>query len=256
MQRHRLSAFVLFALVLCGAAVAWAEDFRIETKVFNGKEKSPASHNTTLFHAGSVYDYLSDPDRVAVFDPQHGRFILLDPKRKVKTEVKTADVLAFSEKFHEFSSKSANAFMRFAADPEFDTRFSENGELAMTSPHLTYRVATEPAGTLEAAQQYREFSDWYARFNAMAHVGSTPPFPRMAVDAEMAKRAVVPTEVQLTIPAQTSLGVRAATMRSEHHVSWRLLQRDLNRIAETANQLVTFRQVDFDEYQAAEISKR
>ena len=33
-----------------------------------------------------------------------------------------------------------------------------------------YKLQTQPADTPEAAEQYREFSDWYARFNAMASV--------------------------------------------------------------------------------------
>ena len=35
-----------------------------------------------------------------------------------------------------------------------------------------------PASTPEAAAQYREFSDWYGRFNTMSNPGSTPPFAR------------------------------------------------------------------------------
>ncbi len=243
--------------VACFAAAALAEDFRIETKVYTGKDKTPISQNRTLFQAGYVYDYLlSEPERVAVFDRQHGRFIMLDPERKLKVEIKTDDVLAFAEKFHSWAAKSTNEFMKFAADPEFETTFSANGDMTLASSHITYRVKTEPARTPEAAQQYREFSDWYARFNAMSNVGSTPPFPRLEVNRELAKRGVVPSEVQLTIPAQATLGVRAVLMRSEHHVSWRLLPRDLERIAETAKGLAAYKTVDLSEFQPPTVSKR
>jgi hypothetical protein len=70
--------------------------------------------------------------------------------------------------------------------------------LTLTSPHITYRLETVPARTAETVQQYREFSDWYARFNAMFNLGSTPPFPRLAVNKELARRGLVPTEVTLT----------------------------------------------------------
>jgi NAD-dependent SIR2 family protein deacetylase len=81
-------ALCIVVVTLAGmAAPLAADDFRIETKVYAGKDK--VSHNTTLFEAGYVYDYLSDPERVAVFDQHHGRFIVLDPVRKVKSEVKT-----------------------------------------------------------------------------------------------------------------------------------------------------------------------
>ncbi len=233
-----------------------ADDFRIETKVFAGKEKTPVSQNVTLFQGGYVYDYLSDPERIAVFDQTHGRFVLLDPSRKMKVEIKTEEVLVFSEKSHAWAAKSSNAFLKFAADPQFDVTLSPDGELKLASDHLSYRVETVPASTPQTSDQYREFSDWYARFNAMYYLGSRPPFPRMEVNRELAQRGLVPTEVTLTIPAQRTLGVRAVSMRTEHHVSWRLLQRDLARIAETADQLAIFRTVDLREFQPAKVGKR
>ena len=72
----------VLVMTVAGVASPWlnaAEDFRIETKVYSGRDKSPVSQNVTLFQAGYVYDYMADPERVAVFDRAHGRFILLDP---------------------------------------------------------------------------------------------------------------------------------------------------------------------------------
>jgi len=243
------------------SAAALADDFRIKTDVFATDSKIALSQNITLFRAGYVYDYLTHPqkantvDRVAVFDQQHGRFIVLDPARKVKAEVKTDDVLLFASKLQTLvAAKSSNAFTKFAADPEFEVDFSQDGELKMTSPHMTYELKTIPANTPEAAAQYREFSDWYGRFNTMSNPGSTPPFARMAVNAELARRGLVPTEVHLTVPRQR--GVDATALRSEHHVSWRLLPKDAERIETTATQLTTFKLVDFDQFERTKVAKR
>jgi hypothetical protein len=162
-------------LVCISASLSRADDFRIETKVFVGKDKNPVTQTTTLFRAGYVYDYLTTPEQVAVFDKQHGRFILLDPVSKRKTEIKTGEVLSFTRQCQAMASKSSNAFLKFAADPEFETDFSDDGELTLVSDYINYKLATEPASTPEAAEQYREFSDWYARFNAMVNPESTPP---------------------------------------------------------------------------------
>jgi hypothetical protein len=137
--------------------------------------------------------------------------------------------------------------MQFAAEPDFKIEVAESGELTLSSQYITYQLETVPANTPAAAQQYREFSDWYARFNAMATPGSTPPFPRMAVNDELFKRTLVPTEVQLTIAGAP--GVKAVSLRSEHHVAWRLLPRDHKKIAETGHQLATFKSVDFDKFE-------
>lgn len=243
-----VSQSLVVMIVLGCIASAAADDFRVETKVYTVKDKKKVSENLTLFEAGYVYDFLTDPDRVAVFDQPHGRFILLDPARGVKTEIKTDEVLKFTEQFHRMAARSKSALTKFAADPEFDVDFAANGELTMKSDLINYKVQTLTADTPQAAVQYREFSDWYARFNSMLNPGSTPPFPRLAVNAELARRQVLPTEVRLTIE-KTSL-------RSEHHVSWRLLPRDHQKIAETANQLTTFKMVKFDEFQTPKLTKR
>lgn len=216
-----------------------AEDFRIETKVFVGKSKL-ISQNTTLFRAGYVYDYLnSGSTRVAVFDQRGGRFVVLDPMRKVKAEVKTDSIRKLMTDLHDVAAKSSNPSMKFAADPSFDVDFSDEAELTLASQHVTYKLKTMAASSTGAAEQYREFSDWYARFNTMANPGSTPPFPRLTVNAELAKRGLVPTEVQLS--------TRSYSARTEHNVTWRLLDSDHKRIAETDNQLATFEDVKFEE---------
>lgn len=247
-------------LVALAPAAACAEDFRIQTNVYSGKNKTPVSQATTLFHSGAVYDYLESEtpglvERVAVFDQPHGRFILLDTQRKVKAEVKTDDVLLFAGKLQAaVAARSTHEFTKFAADPQFEVELSQDGQLTLTSPIMTYTVATMPAKSPELANQFREFSDWYARFNTMAHPGSTPPFARMAVNAELAKRGLVPTEVHLSIPAQS--GIKATELRSEHHITPKLLKRDTDRIDETARQLVTFKLVDFDQFERLETAKK
>ena len=235
MRRIHHAAVVAATLAIGFARPAPGDDFRIETKVYAGKGKEPASRNTTLFRAGFVYDYLSDDGQVVVFDPARGRFIVLDPPRKLKAEVKTDRVRKLVDSLHDLAARSGSAAVRFAADPRFAVDFSADGDLALTSQHIKYRLKTIPAATPEAAAQYREFSDWYARFNTMANPGSPPPFPRLAVNAELGERGLVPTEVQFA--------TRSVTLRTEHYVSWRLLEGDHRRIAETANQLATFEEM-------------
>ncbi len=243
-MRHSAAKLAILAVVLgaCAARVP-ADDFRIETKVYSGKSKNPISQNTTLFRAGYVYDYMdSGSARIVVFDQRGGRFVVLDPVKRVKAEVKADDVRKLVDELHDLAAKSSNPNMKFAADPQFDVEFSEDGELTLSSPQMTYKLQTMAAPSDSATQQYREFSDWYARFNTMANPGSTPPFPRLSVNAELAKRGLVPTEVQLN--------TRAVSARTEHYVTWRLLDSDHKRMAKTANQLATFDEVDFKAFLA------
>ncbi len=244
------------AMLLVLSQPALGDDFRIETKLFDGSGKKPLSTNTTLFDAGYVYDYLfigdrhTNPYRVTIFDQGHGRFVVLDPARKVKAEVKADEVRLFAETCQSMAAKSSRPLMKFAAEPAFEVDFDEDGMLTLSSEFINYRLQTEPAGSAESAQQYRDFSDWYARFNSMSAPGSLPPFARMAVDDELARRGLVPVEVHLAIPS------KSVSMRSEHHVTWRLLPKDHKLIAETGHELATFKLVTFDKFQAPEQAKK
>jgi hypothetical protein len=243
MPRQALVGILFLGLGMTLATTAVAEDFRIETKVFGRNRKEPISQNVTLFRAGYVYDYLTvGPPRVTVFDQRGGRFVMLDTRRKIKAEVKTEDIRKLMDDLHDKAAKSSNPSLKFAADPQFEIEFSEEGNLTLASQLMTYRLQTIAAPSDAAAQQYREFSDWYARFNTLANPGSMPQFPRLAVNAELAKRGLIPTAVELT--------ARGHVAQTEHYVTWRLLDSDHKRIAETENQLATFEEVDFSEMQA------
>lgn len=244
---------------LAGALVAWlpqlrGEDFRIESVVW--KEKKELSRNTTLFRGGIVYDYLASPARTAIFDKPHSRFILLDPSAKVKTEISTGDVQLMATRVQEMSSKRGNAFLKFAANPKFETGSDEKTkELIFASAFMTYRVKAAKATSSTAAEQYRDFSDWYARLNTMLNPGATPPFARMAINKELASRHLVPEAVALKIPAQLSLSGRGTSLHSEHHVSWRLLEKDLQQISDTAADLASFKTVSLDQYRQGDAEK-
>jgi hypothetical protein len=250
MRRSLMLAGVLAVLGLNGPiGEIKADDFRIETKVYAAKGKAPVSQTTTLFRAGVVYDYLADPPGTAVFDQPHGRFVLLNPILKLKTEVTTDQVLAFCAEMRNMAVSGPNRFLNFCGKPQFATEFDEaNAELTMRSEFITYSIKTVPAKNLDAAHQIREFSDWYARLNAMINRGSTPPFARMEVNQELDKRGLLSANVELTIPPQEQLGGKGISMRSEHAVAWRLLLRDIDRISETGNQLANFKSVPFDKF--------
>jgi len=242
------------------AAVGQAEDFRIDSRVFAGKEPKPVSENTTLFHVGIVYDYIPDKS-IAVFDKPRGRFVLLDRQRRVKAEVTVAQLQTFCDRLQHMAATDSNPFVKFVAEPHFDAAMGDkSSELILSSPHMTYRLMTTKAESPEASQQYREFSDWYARLNVMMNPGSTPPFPRLAVNDELCQRGLLAEQVQLTVPQQNALHRHTVELRSEHHIAWRLLQTDLDQINETTTQLTAFKPIGLDEYRRlqnqVQVSKR
>ncbi len=250
-------SWLLFALL---PSASRADDFRIDSRVFAGKEPKAVSENTTLFHVGVVYDYIPEKS-TAVFDKPRGRFVLLDRQRHVKAEVTISQLQAFCDRLQHVAAEDSNPFVRFVAEPHFDVATGDKkNELVLSSPHMTYRLTTTKAQDPEACQQYREFSDWYARLNVMMNPGSTPPFPRLAVNQELYQRDLLAEQVQLTVPQQSALHRHTVELRSEHHIAWRLLQSDLDQINETTNELTTFKPIGLDEYRKlqnqVQVSKR
>ncbi len=63
---------VLLTLRTLHPGAAEADDFRIETKVFTGKETEPSSETLTLFRGGQVFDFLTKPNEITLFDKPRG----------------------------------------------------------------------------------------------------------------------------------------------------------------------------------------
>ena len=247
----RLAAWVL---VWAAAGSAFAAEFRIESRIYQGKEKQPVSRSLTLFHAGVIYDYLDEPKRVAVLDPKGGRFILLDPQRKLRAEVKNTDVRRFTDGLQELLAKSGSAQARFQAQPSFSVDWSEPaGTLSLTSETMTYKVDARPAPSADVAEQYREFCDWCAQLNALLSPAGSPPFARFALDQELAQRGLVPKQVSLHINGM--LGSPSVKVHSEHEFAWRLLDADRRRIDETGQQLSSFEPINVSNFTAVATKK-
>ncbi len=227
---------------------AGADDFRIETKVFSGKETEPVSETLTVFRGGQVFDFINKPSEITVFDKPRGRVILLDPTRKIRAEIKSDRLTAFADELKTWAAKQTDPFLKFAAEPRFDQTLEASGELVFTSPFVTYRVATIKADSDAISRQYLEFANSYARLNAITNPGSTPPFPRMAVNDALFKTGSMPERLQVATQSRQRFAGKPSVMRSEHAVHWRLLEADLKKISEADQYLVTFTPVTLEKY--------
>jgi hypothetical protein len=251
-----VSAAVYAALaaagVLTSAGLAAGEDFKVENQVFLDRGEKPQSHSTTIFHDGLVYDYLDQPAEVIVFDSLGGRFTLLDTARRVRAELTAREVLAFTQQLQQRAEAHQDAFVKFLAAPRFDEKYDEtSGELTLSSPWMTYRLLLARAPSRQIPQQYREFSDWYARLNTLLSPGSRPPFARLAVNAALASRQSTAREVHLTLNPEGPSGNRT-TIRSTHRLVRPLEQADLDRVAETDKSIKAFKPLGLEQYRRPE----
>src|SRR5262249_51481853 len=143
-QPIRFSLWASLVLLLVASA-ATAEDFHVDSRVFKVGETKPIIETTTIFYIGRVYDYMKDPDanrdpEATILDPAGERFIVLDPERKVTTEVKFNDIQDFTRKLRIQAAGNNNPLLNFLSNPTFTEKKTEDGELEFDSAWMIYRL--------------------------------------------------------------------------------------------------------------------
>jgi hypothetical protein len=248
----RLAAVLAMATwiggIVGGATVARADDFRMLTRVYVGDSDEPASQTTTIFREGIVYDCIGDPEEVVMFDPTGGRFVLLDPERKLRSEITLEQIDALTPTMKEKLLQRKDGVAAFLLGPKFEEiTNSETGETEFRSPWLSYRLRTKPAKNDDVARQYAAFSTHYTRLNMLKH---PLLLARAHVNTWLNERKLLPEEVWLTTYKPGLLGRKTADaqFRSQHKITWSMSSEDLQRIEDIQRWLVLFEQVRLLEY--------
>ncbi len=237
-----------------GAKPAAAADFRIDNAVYLGESKEPLCRSTTIFHKGVVYDCMKAPSETIVFDMSAGRFILLNLKNRTRAELTTGEVASFADRMQEVAAQSLNPLIKFLAAPKFNEHVDQaSGVLTLDSPLVVYRLTLAPEQDPSVSAQYHEFSDWYARLNALLAPGSRLPFGRLVVNAALAQRSATASEVVLRLSSEGASGRGTTTIRSEHRLVRPLTAVDLDRVGQARKQMVGFKPVGFAEYRKTEL---
>jgi hypothetical protein len=241
----------LFGLVIGPAGATRGEDFRVDNAVYSGDQKEPSSQSTTIFSGGVVYDCLKTPAETVVFDKTTGQFVLLNLTRRVRTELSTGEVSAFIEWLQPVAAKSKDPLVKFLAEPKFQEQSSQTGELSLSSPLISYRLALVPEANPSVVEQYHEFCDWYARLKVRLVPGSLPPFGRLKVNAAIAQQHALVSQVLLTVNAGKGSKART-TVRSEHRLVRPLEPADLQQVAQAREFMGSFKLLGFDQYRKIE----
>jgi hypothetical protein len=254
------AATLCLALVclLLSARQCLAQDFRIDTEVFIGKEKEPAAETLTLFASGQIYDFLlQDPEEITLLDPVRGRLTMLDKARQIKCSLNTQELLDLSLAYETQAGESKDSLFSFAARPDFAATSEdvhENGQdlvkLSLVGKPLEYHAVGRRPERLEAVRSFRYFADFMARLNSQ-RPGNLPAGARLELNKQLAERELLPVEITRTIPPSNPLTGKRIEVRSHHLVSWALSGEDRKRIDRAGTYLAEFRAVNFEEYRRA-----
>jgi hypothetical protein len=242
-----IAAMLLVWSSIAVALPARAADFRVNNAVYVEGESRPQCQSVTIFHAGLVFDFLADPAEIIVFDKPHGRFVLLDLSRHVQSGLSTDEVQAFIDRTRRLLAGSKNPpQIRWLADPAFDETFdNQTSEVTLRGESMTYQAQLLATGP-DVAAQYRDFSDWYAKFNHVLNPESRPPFPRMLLNAALERNHGIAKEVRLT--SNFAKNNPPVKVTSRHELAGQLDASDKKRIAEAEDDMKAFQQVSLKEY--------
>ncbi len=234
--------------------VAWglttagmAADFVVESRTFEGDQDTPLTRNQTVFQGERVYDFVQEGDEITLLDTARGRFVLMDRRRQVKTELTTDQVLQYTQHIQRWAAGKEDLLLQFYADPHFEVVEEGPDRLKLHAAPLSYEVRGVTAAG-DVVSRYRQFCDWYARFNSAVSPGSQLPFPRLVLNSHLARRQLVPAQVQLTLAASPRFGGKPVRLRSEHTLRSEVTTTELRQIDQANRLLVTLRSVPLTEY--------
>jgi len=154
-----------------------------------------------------------------------------------------------------------NALLAFAARPQFETtseEVNENGQqlvrLKLAGKLLEYSALGQKPQRPEAVKIYRHFADWYARLNATRD-SNLPPGARLALNAELADRELLPREIVRTMITSANPLAKKDEVKSQHLVNWTLSGEDRKKIDRAHDSMATFKAVSYDEYRKPSSTK-
>ena len=273
--RYSPAAWAVPWLLLMPLGTVFAADeadvLRVETEVFDGDADAPLAKSLTLFTRDVAWDFLaiapaegspsgerSDDGfggEIILHDPARERVVLIDSHRNVRTTVDAIQLERLSVSLAKWARQSDDKLICWAGGPGFGEGVQvEDDQLELVGPRVRYRVKTVNAPSFELAARYQQFADTAVLLRALLHPGGVPPFPRLAINREVAAAASLPAEVTLETDPRGGFvgtplaGVMQRQLRSVHRIYPALRSDDLDRIADAEACMAAAEEVDLATY--------
>jgi hypothetical protein len=218
-QRCRLFQRLPVAVVACFAGCvvpsthAAGTEFRVESTVYGNSRTTPIHQTVTLFDEAVVYDFAHDrPDKMTVFRLDEAAIDMVDLGEMKRTRVTHDDLMRYVAEIETRVTKLAPPLQAMVA-PRLQQRWNEESrQLSLSNRWVSYRAVLATPAVSEMAGRYRTFADWCARLN-VTHPDSMPPAARLALNKAVARRGMVPEQVELSV---TLDGGKTISRRSRH----------------------------------------
>ncbi|MEZ6046489.1 MAG: hypothetical protein R3C11_13145 [Planctomycetaceae bacterium] len=211
------------------------------TKVYNDSDSESVviSRSLTLFHAGEVYDYLDDEGEVVIMQPIAKKFIILNTRSNLKTEISFAEIEKMLMVADDETEKHLRTLaqephdeklyqrIRFYQEPRMNHSVDvQSKQLKLTSPYISYKVDFHNEHPEEYVRKYLDFADWVKKLNYVRHPIDTSYRARLELNKKMRLIKALPLKVEMTADS----GRGEIKLRSEHQIYWKLNNNDREMI--------------------------
>ena len=239
------AAFFVFSLSAC-AFSAEQIDFRVNHTTRQGTDAKSVSDGKTVFIDGRVYDHLTAPQEVVIYEPLESRFTLLNLRTKEKVVLTTEQIDTYFEEFRQRATRHENPDIRSFADPQFQVSYREaENRYSFTSRLISYEITPQKPEKPAILQQYRQFAKAYCKLNLMLSPGAKTVFARMAVNDTIFNTGSLIARSQVTIRSPQGA---STTVTSDYQFLPRLVESDRTWAQQVDGYVPTFTETTLTKY--------
>ena len=252
---NRIISVVTSILISIYASGVLAQDLRVESQVFVEGTETPVSENLTLFNGQITYDFQFAKDNskqfteIVIFDLRTRQFVLLDLERELRTDIAEFQLLKMVENLRGVAE--VNEDTNFLLNPEFETEVDhDKGIVTLSNDDMTYQATGSQPGNTADLGSYFDSMDQLTRLSA-SDPSRLPPFPRLALNQEIQRNGLFPSEIEVRYRAGT-ISKEEFQAKSKHTAGWELSDEDQVRIKKAKIHWMQFERVSLATYRGIE----
>lgn len=223
--------------------------FRVDNVVrLSQNEREQDFKSSTVFYDDLVFDFVGDNGEIVVYSFTEKKFALLDPLRRLRTELELDEIERFLERIRPILREKNDKFVNFMLKPDFEVSQKEN-EFFFQSKFIDYHIATRVIDDPKVAEAYFLFTNALGKLNVYMNPGAVTPFARLEANKQLQDDARFPEKIVTDVyPKGKTIFTKTVHITNEATLVWRLSERDKNRVNRTLHFFAQFPTVNFQTY--------
>ncbi len=224
--------------------------FRVDAvvKFSRNEDEERSFKSSSVFCDDFAFDFIGDNGEIIVYSFSEKKFALIDPIRRLRTEVDVEEIERFLAFVKPRLEKRDDGFCAFMTDPSFETSQKED-EFLFQSKWIDYRATTRVFDEPKIVAAYFDFSNALCKLNVFMNPGSVTPLARLVVNRRFQEETRFPEKVVVDVyPKGKMFFNRSYQASTEYKLARRLSEKDRNRVTRAIHFAAQFQEVNFRTY--------